>query len=169
MALWIWVNFPKYLRVELASILLKLFQKIAEDGTILNLFSGDSINLTGKSGKDILKRKRNCRDSLVIQFSSVQFSHSVMSKSLWHYGLQNSRLPCPSPMTEAYSNSCPSSQWCHPTISSPIVPFSSHLQSFPASGSFLVSQFFTSGGQRFGVSASASVLPINIQGWFPSE
>ena len=75
-------EFYQTFRENLTPILLKLFQKIAEDGTILNLFSGDSINLTGKSGKDILKRKQNCRDSLVIQFSSVQFSHSVMSKSL---------------------------------------------------------------------------------------
>ena len=78
------------------------------------------------------------------------------------------RLPCPSPTPGAYSNSCPSSRWCHPTISSSVVPFSSCLQSFPASGSFPIqSQFFTSGGQSIGVSASASVLPMNIQDWFP--
>ena len=78
------------------------------------------------------------------------------------------RLPCPSPTPGAYSNSCPSSRWCHPTISSSVVPFSSCLQSFPASGSFSIqSQFFTSGGQSIGVSASASVLPMNIQDWFP--
>ena len=79
----------------------------------------------------------------------------------------DARLPCPSPTPGAHSNSCPSSQWCHPTISSSVVPFSSHLQSFPASGSFPMNQFFASGGQRIGVSASASVLPMNIQDWFP--
>ena len=99
--------------------------------------------------------------------NSIQFSHSVMSDSLQPYGLQHSRLPCPSPTPRAYSNSCPSSQWYHPTISSSVIPFSSCLQSFPASGSFLVSQFFTSGGQSIGVSASASVLPMNTQDWFP--
>ena len=81
--------------------------------------------------------------------------------------LQHARPPCPSPTFGVYSNSCPLSQWCHPTISSSFVPFSSHLQSFPASGAFPMSQFFTSGGQSIGVSASASVLPVNIQDWFP--
>ena len=97
----------------------------------------------------------------------VQFSRPVMSDSLWPHGLQHARLPCPTPTLEVYSNSCPSSRWCHPTISSSVVPFSSHLQSFPASGSFQMSQFFTLGGQSIGVSASASVLPMNIQDWFP--
>ena len=97
----------------------------------------------------------------------VQFSCSVMSDSLRPHGLQHNRLPCPSPTPRAYSNSCPSSQWCHPPISSSVVPFCSCLQSCPASGSFPISQFFTSGGQSIGVSASASVLPMNIQGWFP--
>ena len=101
------------------------------------------------------------------QFSSVQFSCSVMSDSLWPHGLQHARPPCPSPTPGVYSNSCPLSQWCHPIISSSVVPFSSHLQLFPASGSFQMSQFFTSGGQSIGVSASASVLPMNIQDWFP--
>ena len=100
-------------------------------------------------------------------FTSVQFSHSVMSDSLWLHGLQLTRLPCPSPAPGVYSNSCPLSSWCHPTISSSVIPFSSCLQSFPALGSFQMSQFFTSGGQSIGVSASASVLPINIQYWFP--
>ena len=94
-------------------------------------------------------------------------SVTVISDSLRPHGLQHTRLPCPSPTPEAYSNSCPLSQWCHPTISSSVIPFSSRLQSFPASGSFLVSQFFTSGGQIIRVSASASVLPMNIQDWFP--
>ena len=88
------------------------------------------------------------------------------SDSLWSHGLQPARLPCPSPTPRAYSNLCPLSWWCHTTISSSVVPFSSHLQSFPASGSFQMSQFLTSGGQSFGVSAS-SVLPMNIQNSFP--
>ena len=93
--------------------------------------------------------------------SSVQFSHSVTSNSLRPHGLQHARLPCPLP------NSCPLSQWCHPTISLSVVPFSSCLQSFPASGSLSVSRFFASDGQNIGISASASVLPMNIWGWFP--
>ena len=99
-------------------------------------------------------------------FCSVQFSRSVVSDSLWLHGLQHTRIPCPSPTPRVYANSCPLSQWCHPTISSSVVPFS-RLQSFPATGSFPVSQFFTSGGQSIGVSASTSVLPMNIQNWFP--
>ena len=98
----------------------------------------------------------------MIQFISVLFSHSVMSDTLRPHGLQHARPPCPSPAPGVYSNSCPLSQWCHPTILSSTVPFS-HFQSFPASGSFPVSQFFASGGQSIGVSASASVLPMNIQ------
>ena len=98
-----------------------------------------------------------------------QFSCSVVSNSLWPHGLQHARLPCPSPTPRAYSNSCPSSWWCHPTISFSVIPFSSCLQSFLASVSFPMSQFFTSGGQSIGVSASASVLPMNIQDWFPLE
>ena len=100
---------------------------------------------------------------------SVQFSHSVVSDSLRPHGLQHSRPPCPSSTPRVYSNSCPLSQWCHPTISSSVVPFSSHLQSFPASGSFQMSQLFTSGGQSIGVSVSASVPPMNTQDWSPLE
>ena len=100
---------------------------------------------------------------------SVQFSHSVVSDSLRPHGLQHARLPCPSPSPRVYSNSCPLSQWWHPTISSSVVPFSSHLQSFSVSGSFQVSQFFSSGGQNIGVSASASILPMNNQDRFPLE
>ena len=96
-----------------------------------------------------------------------QFSHSVLSNSLQPHGLQHSRLFCPLPTPGTYSNSCPSSRWCHPTISSFAVPFSSCLQSFPASRSFPMSQFFASSGQSIGVSSSASVLPMNIQDWFP--
>ena len=99
--------------------------------------------------------------------SSVHFSRSVVSNSLRPCGLQHTRPPYPSPTPEVYSNSCPLSQWCHPTISSSVIPFSSCLQSFPASGSFPMSQFFASGGQSIGVSASVSVLPMNIQDWFP--
>ena len=99
--------------------------------------------------------------------SSVQFSCLVMSKSLWPHGLQHASLPCPLPAPEAYLNSCPLSWWCHPTISSLVIPFSSCLQSFPASKSFPRSQFFASGGQSIGVSAWASVLPMNIQDWLP--
>ena len=90
-----------------------------------------------------------------------------MSDSLWPHGLQHARLPCLSLSPGVCSNSCPLSRWCHPTISSSVVPFSSCLQSFPASKSFPVSQFFASGGQNIGVSAPASVLPMNIQDWFP--
>ena len=100
------------------------------------------------------------------RWCSVQLSHSVESNPYWTHGLQHARLPCPSPSPGAHSNSCPLSQWCHPTILSSIVPFTC-LQSFPASRSFPVSQLFTSSGQRIGASASASVLPMNIQDWFP--
>ena len=99
--------------------------------------------------------------------SSVQFSCSVMSDSLLPHELQYARPPCPSPAPLVYSNSCPLSRWCHPTISSSVIPFSSGLQSFPTSGSFQMSQLFTSSGQSIGVSASASVLPMNVQDWFP--
>ena len=102
-----------------------------------------------------------------IQNTFVQFSHSVTSDSLRPHGLQHTRPPCTSPAPRVYSDSCPLSQWCLPTISYSVIPFSSRLQSFPESGSFPVSQFFASGGQSIGVSASASVLPMNIQGWFP--
>ena len=100
-----------------------------------------------------------------LEFSSV---HSVVSNSLWPYELQHTRPPCPSPTPWVYSNSCPSSQWCHPSISSSVIPFSSCPQSLPASGSFPMSQFFPSGGQSIGVSASASVLPMNTQDWLIS-
>ena len=99
--------------------------------------------------------------------SSVQFSRSIMSDSLRPHGLQHARLPWPSPTPEVYSNSCPLSRWCHPTISSSVVLFSSGLQSFPTSGSFQMSHFFASGGQSIGVSASASVLLMNTQDWSP--
>ena len=98
---------------------------------------------------------------------SVQFSHSVVSNSLWPHEPQHARPPSPSPTPGVYPNSCPLSQWCHPTILSSVVPFSSCPQSFPASGSFQMSQFFASGGHSTGVSASTSVLPMNYQDWSP--
>ena len=99
--------------------------------------------------------------------TSIQFSHSVMSNALRPHGCQHTRHPCPSPTPRIYSNSRPLSQWCYPTISSSVVPFSSCPQSFPASGSFQISQYFASGGQGIGASASASVIAMNIQDWFP--
>ena len=99
--------------------------------------------------------------------SSAQFSHSVVSNSLRPHEPQHARPPCPSPTPRVHPNSCPLSQWCHPTISSSVVPFSSCPQSFPASGSFQMSQLFASGSQSIGVSASTSVLPMSTQDWFP--
>ena len=101
------------------------------------------------------------------RYLSVQFNCSVMSDSLWPHGLQHARLPSPSPIPRVYPNSCPLSWWCHPTISSSVIPLSSCLQPFPASGSFQISHLFASGGQSIGVSTSISVLPVNIQDWFP--
>ena len=98
--------------------------------------------------------------------SVSQFSHSVMSDSLWPHGLQQARLPCPSPIPGVCSNSCPLSLWCYPTISSSVIPFSSYLQSFPVSGSFSMNELFASGCQNIGASASALVLPMNIQDWY---
>ena len=103
------------------------------------------------------------------RFSSVQCSRSVVSNSLRPHESQHARPPCPSPTPRAYSNSCPSSQWCHPAVSSSVVPFSSCPQSLPASGSFQMSQLFVWGGQSTGVSALASFLPKKSQGWSPSE
>ena len=100
-------------------------------------------------------------------FASVQFSCSVVYDSLRPHRLQQARPPCPSPAPEVYSNSCPLSWWCHRTISSSVVPFSSYLRPFPASGSFQMSQLVASGGHSIGVSASASVLPMNTQDWSP--
>ena len=103
-----------------------------------------------------------------LNISSVHFSHSVVSESLWPHGLQHSRPPCPSPTPRVYPNSsCPLSRWCHLTISSSVVLFSSCPQSFPASGSFQMSRLFTSGGQSIAVSASTSVRPMNTQDWSP--
>ena len=111
------------------------------------------------------------RSPLVMQFPwcswSVQFSCSIMSESLWPHELQHARPPCPSPTPRVHPNPCPLSQWCHLTISSSVIPFSFCPQSFPASGSFQMSQLFASGGQSIGVSGSTSVLPMNTQDWSP--
>ena len=114
-----------------------------------------------------MKLKDTCFLEEKLWQTSVQFSRSVMSDSLWPHGLQHARPPCPSPTPRACSNPCPLSQWCHPTISSSVIPFSSCPQSFPASGSSQMSQLFVSDGQSIGVSASASVLPMNTQDWSP--
>ena len=121
--------------------------------------------------KLFIKKNNKCLQrfiqNLLFLQSSVQFSHSVMSDSLWPHGLQQVRPPFPSSTHGVYPNSSPLSPWCHPTISFSVIPFSSHLQSFPESGSFPISQLFTSGGQSIRVSASTSVLPMNIQDWSP--
>ena len=104
---------------------------------------------------------------IITMMITVQFSCSVVSDSLWPHEPQHARPPCPSPAPGVYPNSCPSCRWCHPTISFSVVPFSSCPQSFSASGSFPMSQLFTSGGQSTGVSASTSVLPMDTRDWFP--
>ena len=128
---------------------------------LIQLSARERKNPIKKWGKD-LNRHFSKED-----ISSVQFSHSVVSDSLRPHGLQHARPPCPSPTPGVHPNSCPLSQWCHPTVSSSVIPVSSCLHSFPKSGSFPMSQFLTSGGQSIGVSASASVLPKIIQDWFP--
>ena len=117
----------------------------------------------------VLESSTFIRSSDSFQFNSVQFSCSVVSDSLRPHELQHARPPCPSPTSEVHPNPWPLRRWCHPTISSSVIPFSSCPQSFPASGSFQRSQLFTSGGQRIGISASTSVLPMNTQDWSPSE
>ena len=113
------------------------------------------------------KNKQTNQNPLHSLLLSVQFSLSVVSDSLQPHGLQHIRLPCLSPTPGVYSNSWPLSRWCHPTISSCVVPFSSHFQPFPASGSFQMSLCFASDGQSIGVSTSTSVFPMNIRDWFP--
>ena len=117
--------------------------------------------------KSLLMKVKEESEKVGLSYSWVQFSHSVLSESLWPHGVEHTRPLCPSPTPRVYSNSCPLKWWCHPTISSYVVPVSSHLQSFPASGSFQMNQLFASGGQNIGVSASASVLPMTIQDWSP--
>ena len=113
------------------------------------------------------KKKDNWYAKRENEIISVQFSHSVMSDSLWPHELQHARPPCPSPTPGVHSNSCPSSRWGHPVISSSVIPFSSCPHSLPASESFPMSQLFTWGGQSIGVSALASFLPMNTQDWSP--
>ena len=120
-------------------------------------------SLSGITSRSIHATADGIISCFLVVYVSVHFSNSVVSNSLWSHGLQHARPPCPSPTPRVYSNSCPLSQWCHPTISSSVIPFSSCLQSFPASGSFPMSQFFESGGKSTGVSASSSVLPMNIK------
>ena len=115
----------------------------------------------------VFMNKTQSKITIFIFISPDMFSRSVMSNSLQPHGLQHARPPCPSPTPGVYSNSCPLSQWWQWTISSSVVPFYSCLQSFPALGTFQMSQLFTSGGQSIGVLASTSVLPMNIQDWFP--
>ena len=119
------------------------------------------------SGNEILFFFILCSFGFRVSISSVQFTRLVVSDSLRPHWLQNARPACPSPTPGVYSNSCPLSRWYHPTMSSSVIPFSTRLQSFLASGSFQMSQIFASGGQNFGVSASIPVLPMNIQDWFP--
>ena len=125
------------------------------------------IYMTQKLDFKVLRHSLFDHPCLYSILSPVQFSRSVVSDSLWPHESQHTRPPCPSPTPRVYSNSCPSSRWCHPAISSSVIPFSSCPQSFPASGSFPMSQLFTWGGQSIGVSASASALPMNIQDWSP--
>ena len=114
-----------------------------------------------------MKLKDGCSLEEKLWLTSLQFSSWFMSDSLWPHGLQHTRLPCLLLTPRAYSNTYPLRRWCHPTISSSIIPFSSLLQPFPASGSFPMSQFFGSGDQSIGIWASASVLSMNVQDWFP--
>ena len=127
-----------------------------------------NVSLNQDTGKYFrVKKVHDSARYWYFSYSSVQFSRSVLSDSLRPHGPQHTRPSCPSPTPRVYPNSCPSSRWCRSTISSSIIPFSSRLQSFPASGSFQMSQLFASGGQSVGVSASTSVLPMNTQDWSP--
>ena len=132
------------------------------------IFLGSKITTDGKCGHEI-KRRLLVGRKVMTNRSSIQFSCSVVSDSLWPHESQHARPPCPSSSPGVHSNSCPSSRWCHPAISSSVLPFSSCPQSLPVSGSFPMSQLFTWGGQSTGVSALATVLPKNTQGWSPSE
>ena len=130
----------------------------------------DAYRLKMRGWKNIIHENRKQKKTGVAILTSdkidLQFGSSVMSDSLWSHELQHTRPPCPAPTPGVHSNSCPLSQWCHPAISSSVIHFSC-LQFFPASGSFQMSQFFPSGSQSIGISASASVLPLNVQDWFP--
>ena len=133
--------------------------------TVLGINDFSHFYFVDNVGKVSLFNLKHRINSSAVQFSSVQFSRSVVSDSLWPHESQHTRPPCPSPTPGVYSNSCPLSRWCHPTIS--VVPFSSCPQSLPVSGSFPMNQLFEWGGQSIGVSASASVLPMNTQDWSP--
>ena len=132
-----------------------------------NLITRKGNHQTGKVNQSLNISQFLHWDTEILCHSSAQFSHSVVSDSLRPHESQHARPPCPSPTPGAYSNSCPLNQWCHPPISSSLVPFCSCPQSLPASGSFPMGQLFASGGQSIGVSASASVLPMNTQDWSP--
>ena len=134
-----------------------------EPGRLQSMWSQSQTQLNMHACKHTLYNTASVLCSIfpMLLKTSVQFSHSVVSDSLWPHGLQNVRLSCPSPSPRACSSSCPLSQWCHPTISSPVISFSSCVHSFTASGSFPMSQFFTSSAQSTGISALASVLPMN--------
>ena len=128
------------------------------------------VSCTGRQVITSVTWEAQCRTSWYNKiFSSVQFSCSVVSDSLRPHELQHARPPCPSPTPGVHPDPCPLSRWCHPAISSSVIPFSFCPQTLPALGSFPMSQLFTSGGQRTGVSALASVLPMNTQDWFPLE
>ena len=130
------------------------------------ILGGSKITANGDCSHET-KRHLLLGRKVMTNLSSLQSSYSVMSDSLQPHEPQHARPPCPSPTPRVHPNPCPLSRWCHPTISSSVVPFSSFPQSFPASGSFPMSQLFTSGGQSIGVSASVSVLPMNTQDWSP--
>jgi len=135
----------------------------------LQTFSEQTMDPVGEENSEANNLEILCSTYFLFlsSISSVQFSHSVVSNSLWPHEPQHARPPCPLPTPGIYPNPCPLSRWCHPTISSSVVPFPSCPQSFPASGSFQMSQLFSSGGQSIGVSASTSVLPMNTQDWSP--
>ena len=146
-------KYPRYFLIELDQIILKL------------KWNHKKLQIA----KTIFRKENKAGVIIFSGFSSVQFSRSVVSNSLRLHESQHARPPCPSPSPGVHSDSRPSSRWCHPAISSSVVPFSSCLQSFPASDSFPMSQRFAWGGQSTGVSASASFLPKKSQGWSPSE
>ena len=138
------------------SVLEEQIKKLALHNLVASLSFLPSSYLLAKTSRYQPQYAMSCPMPLLL----LLFSHSVMSDSLQSHGLQHARLSCPSPSPGACSNSCPSSRWCHPTISSSVIPFSSHLQSFPASGSIPINQLFISGGQSIGALASASVLSM---------
>ena len=151
------VPFAYGTKSELLSLMCNLTQSYVAILTLSKLLAAGHIHQVPETS---LLKHDLCKHLFLLLFS-----HSVVSDSLSPHGLQYTRLPCPSLSSGVCSNSCPLSQWCHPTISSSVIPFFSYLQSFPVSGPFPMSQLFASGGQSIG--ASASVLPMNIQGWFP--